>query len=96
MERDISSLPELGNTKKESEVVSQLVSQGRVIGKLKDNLSILESKLQGVLKQEPPVNCCGEQDKECLVPLAETLLNHNSDLYSCLRSIESMIDRLEI
>ncbi len=86
----------IGNAKRESEVLSQLINQERLLCRLNDVVSSLESKIQIILRtdmiSEPKV----DSKEASLVPLAKTLKDNNDRVYSTIEQLEQLIERCEI
>jgi len=86
-------------TARESHVGSQMGRQGQLVEEMANAISVLESRLQSVLRSTPPQPGTGAQmGKEPiqLVGHAAAISNQNDQLQNLIHSVSDIIDRLEL
>ena len=81
---------------REKQISVQLEVQKRHLVVLWEKSAALQERLCPASRQQEPQVKAEGADKECLVPIAEDLKEHNDTIRATTNRLEEMIDRLEL
>ena len=81
---------------KQSQVTEQLNNLDGGIANLHETINALVSRLEFVLRKEPPTEQCAGKDKTEIVPLARILEDHADSVRAAKDKINNILDRLEL
>lgn len=84
--------------KKQFQISLEMEKQDNNLAELHKVIDSLESRLQTITIIEPPseVNKLSKATEESLVPLAELLKQRNRQIYSAIRRLKSLEQKIEL